>query len=370
MNILWLCGSRIAGGAERATLQIAALLRDRGHAVQVACPPDSRVVPLCGDLRLPVQAAPLGGGWNVRAPAAIRKLIWSKADVVMATGAHEWVWASLSQRPPNTRLVLVRHMALPLSRRVRWLAARRADAVVAVSHAVRDSLAGRPTIPADRLHVIYNPVRFAPRTSVPSAADRARARTSLGLPDGGKWVAFFGGLDANKGIDDVAAAVRRAETALGAIRLLLCGRGERSGEADQALSTRFGLDGRLHDLGETDRVEEALTAADLVVMATRRRLSEALPATLIEAMACGTPVLAYASGGMAEVIGPDGAAGRLARADDAADLARVLVEILTDPAGAARMAAAALARVRSLFDPQQAAQRYERLFSTLCSIRP
>jgi glycosyltransferase involved in cell wall biosynthesis len=121
----------------------------------------------------------------------------------------------------------------------------------------------------------------------------------------------------------------------------------------------------LHDLGEIERMEEALTAADVVVMATHRRLSEALPATLIEAMACGTPVLAYATGGMVEVIGADERAGRLAAPDDPHDLARALADILRDPAGAEHMARAALERVRELFAPRHAADRYEALFSAL-----
>jgi len=193
-----------------------------------------------------------------------------------------------------------------------------------------------------------------------------RARQALGLSSHGRWVGFFGGLDRNKGIADVAHAVRQASATLGPTHLLLCGRADDgAAPSSQAVARRFDLEGRLHYLGETDRVEEALTAVDVVVMATHRRLSEALPATLIEAMACGTPVAAYATGGMREVIGADGQAGRLATADDPADLARVLIEVLRDPAGAARMAQGALVRVRELFDPEQAADRYEQLFSTL-----
>jgi glycosyltransferase involved in cell wall biosynthesis len=368
MNVLWICGSRIVGGAERATLQIAALLRARGHAVGAMCPADSRLQPLLTEQHLAAQSAPLGGATNLRALTAIRRALAASApDVALVTTADEWVWACLAKRrsvPP--RLVLVRHMALPLSWRVRWLAARRADAVVAVSQAVRDSLGGRLGIPPQRLHVIHNPVRFAPRRAVPTADERARARQALGLSPHGRWVGFFGGLDRNKGIADAAHAVRQAGAALGSTHLLLCGRADgRAAPSSQTVARRFDLDGRLHYLGETDRVEEALTAVDVVVMATHRRLSEALPATLIEAMACGTPVAAYATGGMREVIGVDGQAGRLATADDPADLARVLVEVLRDPAGAARMAQDALTRARELFDPQQAADRYEQLFSAL-----
>jgi glycosyltransferase involved in cell wall biosynthesis len=363
MRILWLSGSRVAGGAERATLQLMALLRDRGHDVAVAAPVDSRLQALCREQGIAIRPAALGAALKLRSwPAAAALLRDVAPDVALATGADEWVWSCLSPRSGYTRLVLARHMALPLSQRVRWLAARRADAVIAVSHAVRESL-GR-TIPEPRLHTIYNPVRFEPRAALPTAEQRGAARRRLGLPPDGRWVGFFGGADPNKGVDDVAAALRPADGGLGSVRLLLCGRRDARLPAAQ-LASRLRLNGRLYDLGEIDDVREALTAADAIVMATHSRLSEALPAILIEAMACGTPVLAYASGGMAEVIGADERAGRLARPDDAGDLARILIETLADPAAAERRAAVALQRVRELFDPRLAADRYERLFTVL-----
>jgi len=368
MRLLWICGSRVVGGAERATLQVAGLLRDRGHAVTVACPSDSALGPVLAAAQLPTRPTPLGGALNLGAYAAIRPLLTSTAaDVALVTTADEWVWACLSPRPvAGPRLVLARHMTVPLARRVRWLAARRADAVIAVSHAVRESLLGRAGVPPGQLHVIYNPVRFTPRAAVPGAPPRAAARRALGLPADGALVGFFGGLDPNKGVEDVARAVRHANEMRGQTTLLLCGR-LNGGLSLAALARAAGGAERLHGLGETERMEEVLTAVDVVVMATHRRLGEALPATLIEAMACGTPVIAYGTGGMREVIGADGEAGRLAAPDDPADLGRVLVEVLGDPIGAERMASAALARARALFDPKQAAERYEQLFTRLCA---
>jgi len=372
MRILWICGSRIVGGAERVTVQLAQLLDARQHQVITLCRRDSKLAEALAHADLPLHRAPLGGSLNVRSLAAIHSaLLQVVPDVALVTTADEWVWSCLAgRRPPRTRLVLVRHMAVPLAQRVCWLAGRRADAVVAVSEAVRDSLLGRPGIPPERIHVIYNPVRFAPRASVPEAEGRARARQALELDYTGRWVGFFGGLNPAKGLRDVLAAVSRANAAHGPTHLFVCGPGGARRATPSVgsipdLAREFHLEGRLHSLGEIDDVEQALTAADVVVVATHRRLSEALPATVLEAMACGTPVLGYATGGIAEIIGTDGLIGRLARPDDVADLSRVLVEMLDDPAGARRMATAALQQVRERFDPEQAVDRYERLFTSL-----
>ena len=235
--------------------------------------------------------------------------------------------------------------------------------------AVGQSLIGKIGVPPERIHVIHNPVRFSPRATLPDPHQRAGAREALGLPPSGLWVGFFGGLSRAKGLRDVMCAVRRANEQLGRTNLLLCGRPAqgRDGGSVAELTREFRIADRVHYLGEIERVEEALTAADVVVMATHRELSEALPATLLEAMACGTPVLGYATGGIVEAIGEDGQAGRLARADDSEDLSRRLIQMFTDTAATERMAVAALSRVRTMFDPQRAADRYEQLFATLCA---
>ena len=370
MKILWICGSRIVGGAERVTLQLATLLSARHHSVEALCRPDSAVAPALKRAGLAVHSAPLGGSLNFRAVSAIRGAVDDTApDIALVTTADEWVWSCLARRrTQRSRLVLVRHMAIPLNWRVRWLA-NRAAAVVAVSDAVRRSLLGRVGVRPERVHVIHNPVRFAPRAAPPQPHDRARARAALALPEGGRWVGFFGGLSRAKGLRDVMSAVSRANAQLGSTNLLLCGRSADGGErwSPTDLTREFGLEGHVRHLGEIERIEEALTAVDVVVLATHSVLSEALPATLLEAMACGTPVLAYATGGIVEAIGEDERAGRLVRMDDIDDLSRTLVDVLADPTGAQQMAVVALERTRSLFDPQQAANSYERLFHALCS---
>jgi glycosyltransferase involved in cell wall biosynthesis len=368
VKILWICGSRVLGGAERVTLHLATLLQARGHVVETLCRPDSDVNPALAAAGLTSYLSRLGGKLNVRAVTAIRHALDRlEPDVALVTAADEWIWSCLARRrTQRSRLVLVRHMTVRLNWRVRGLATQRADAVVAVSDAVRRSLVGRLGVRPDRIHVIHNPVRFTPRPAVPDAQERAGARAALGLPQGGHWVGFFGGLSRAKGLLDVIQAVSRSNKQLGCTNLLVCGRGV-DWQDPASIAREFKIEDRLRYLGQIERVEEALTAVDVLVMPTHNDLSEALPATLLEAMACGTPVLGYATGGIVDAVGEDGQAGRLARADDVDDLSRQLIEVLADPTAAEQMATAALERTRQLFDPHQAADRYERLFRALCS---
>jgi glycosyltransferase involved in cell wall biosynthesis len=255
-------------------------------------------------------------------------------------------------------------MALPLPRRVQRLAGRRADAIVAVSEAVRRSLLH---VDPRRVHLVRLPWRLPPRDSIASAEEREGARARLGLPRGRRWVGFFGGLRPAKGVFDVLEAIGCLPEGLAGVHLFVCGPGGDARQRDQAAAAaaRLGLQGRVHLLGWVPDVVAALVAADVVVVATRSRLAEALPLVLLDAMACGTPVVASAVGGVAEAIGRDGEAGRLARADDPTDLGRALGEALADANAAAAMAARALRRLRESFDPEAAADRYEDLFRRL-----
>ena len=83
------------------------------------------------------------------------------------------------------------------------------------------------------------------------------------------------------------------------------------------------------DLGVVERPETmaaAYCAADLFVSPTR---ADALPLVLIEAMACGTPLVAFDVGGVPGLVRP-GASGYLARPEDPADFARGIAELLGD----------------------------------------
>src|SRR5271155_1465855 len=226
MRILLVAGSRIIGGAERAGLQLAAALIDRGHDVEVMCPTQGGLCGAASAAGIRIHPAAIGGALNLLTPFFIAQhIIRVSPDFLMVTTSDEWVWSCLTpRRTGGPLLVLVRHMGLPLPFRVRWLAGRRADAIVAVSRSVHDSLLVDSAIAPALVHVIPNAVRFAIGPGIPGPQDRARARNSLGLPAAGRWIGFLGGINRGKGIEDVMVAARRADQTLGDVRLMVCGR--------------------------------------------------------------------------------------------------------------------------------------------------
>ena len=88
--------------------------------------------------------------------------------------------------------------------------------------------------------------------------------------------------------------------------------------------------------------------------------------SVLEAMACGAPVVGVRAGGLLEVIGETGEAGLLVPPEDADAMARLIGTVLGDPALAARLRVGARARAESRFTLDAMADGYERLLREAC----
>jgi len=116
---------------------------------------------------------------------------------------------------------------------------------------------------------------------------------------------------------------------------------------------------RLED--QVSLVREMLALDDLVAQYSTARVAvvpsffEGFGFPASEAMACGLPVIANAAGALPEVVGSDGAAGRLVPPRDPEALANAILDVLSDPERLARMGRAARERVERVFQWSDAA---------------
>jgi glycosyltransferase involved in cell wall biosynthesis len=140
-------------------------------------------------------------------------------------------------------------------------------------------------------------------------------------------------------------------------RLVIVGDGPRR-RALQALAADWGLTGAVHFAGHQEDVGAVLAGADIFALASR---SEASPNALIEAMAAGLPAVATAVGGIPELVA-DGETGLLASVDDAAAVARGLLQLMEDPALAERMGAAARRRAAERHSFDRMTRAFEQLY--------
>ncbi|MGW5127121.1 glycogen synthase [Streptomyces sp. NPDC004069] len=239
-----------------------------------------------------------------------------------------------------------------------------ADAVVAVSGAMREDILGcYPALDPARVHVIHNGIdtglyRPDPGTD---ALDR------VGLDPDRPYVLFVGRITRQKGVPQLLRAVRGIDPAA---QVVLCAGAPDTPEVDrefrdlyQELSrTRDGVHWIARMLPRPD-VIQLLTHAAVFVCPS---VYEPLGIVNLEAMACGTPVVASRVGGIPEVV-EDGRTGVLVPVDDdfEAGLARALDSVLADRGGARRMGEAGRRRAVEEFGWDAVARRTVRLYEEI-----
>lgn len=270
-------------------------------------------------------------------PALVRYLRRERPRALLSALNHANVIAVAARALARsaTRLVVSEHNNLTIAARAERSAAGRAvhaamrwtylraDGVVAVSAGVADDLARWAALPRARIEVIYNPVV--------TPALVARAAESPAHPwfgDGGPPVVIgVGRLTVQKDFATLmrAFALLRADRPS---RLVILGEGgERAALA--ALVAELGLQDAVALPGFVDNPYAWMRGAALFVLSSAW---EGLPTVLIEAMACGTPVVSTdCPSGPAEIL-EGGRWGRLVPAGDAAALASAMAAALDETA--------------------------------------
>ena len=134
---------------------------------------------------------------------------------------------------------------------------------------------------------------------------------------------------------------------------------DQKGLALDPVVRELGLSGQVDLLGQRRDVRELLAGSDVFVLASR---SEALPISILEAMAAGVPVVASAVGGVAELV-VDGVTGFIVPPGDPDALSDALARLLADSRLRRQMGAAGRARAEALFDLPSLHQAHLELYA-------
>lgn len=165
----------------------------------------------------------------------------------------------------------------------------------------------------------YNPDIFHPQ-----ALDRAEVLARHGIDCAGRDVILFAGKMARfKGVDVLLEAAAIYEPRLGNAITVLAGDGEERANLE-AMAAELGLS-RVMFIGNVaqDELAKLYCIADIDLVPSRR---EPFGLVAVEAMGCGTPVVATNQGGLPDFV--DDSVGALANPEDAADLARSIEDTL------------------------------------------
>lgn len=229
---------------------------------------------------------------------------------------------------------------------------RRADAVVVTSAGVADDLAVNHGVPRAKLRVLHNPVDLDAIAAAAAAAHSGAVPRPL--------VVAAGRLAGVKNYPLLLAAVGRLGQGSGAPSLWILGEGPERARLE-AIASQPPLAGRVRFLGFQPDPWGVIAQADVFVLTSTY---EGFGNVLIEAMACGTPVVATRSPGTVEII-EDGVNGLLV-AHEAAAVAAAIGELLSNRELRDRL----VARARHDVDHyalSRVAERYARLFQEVAA---
>jgi sugar transferase (PEP-CTERM/EpsH1 system associated) len=253
---------------------------------------------------------------------------------------------------------------LPLRRRLLCRALySMADAVFTVTADLRAYHARQSWLPAEGIQVIHNGVdteRFSPRPD-----EGRQMRVEFGIPDDRVVLGSVGRLVP---IKDHATLLRAAEVLARQgknIHVLLVGSGPERHKLEAYVAASPELAQRSTFAGASDRVPQLLNAMDIFVLPS---VCEGMSNTLLEAMACGLPIVATTAGGNGEAA-DEGRSARLFPPGDVQALSEALKQLVDG--GKTRTEFSNAARVRALqrFSLTGAIERYRALYLELASRR-
>ena len=216
------------------------------------------------------------------------------------------------------------------------LALRNADAVIALTE---DMKRGMAEFYAGDVHIIPNGVDIG-CFDILSKQD---ARAGLDIADDEKVALFVGRLVSQKNVGCLINAMKIIVGRDLRMKLVIIGEGP-DGKWLQDLSKRLGLDSHIEFVGRVahEEVLKYMKAADIFILPS---LFEGLPNTVLEAMACGLPVVATKVSGLWEIV-TDGENGLLVEPRSPEAMAEAVLKILGDDGLAGKMSANNKLKVR------------------------
>ncbi|MGD0260244.1 MAG: glycosyltransferase [Verrucomicrobiota bacterium] len=340
LTILHLNSLLKGGGTDDQCVTLAAGLCQLGQTVRLAGPDGREFSRIARGLGVPFHATPPEGPLKCRFILSAANLI-RRQRIQIVHGHHgRDIWptvlaARLSGRRP--KIVLTRHLAKsPGSWFSRRLLLSQCDALIAVSHFVAKVLRegvyepdspeperrNRPPLRGDysRIHVIHGGIdtdRFRPFEAIAQ-------RQAWGLGSEHFTFATIGGYDLprGKGQREFLRAAARVHQQLPQARFLVVGRGNLK-EVLNADIAHLGLSGKAWLTPYCQNMPAAMNAMDCLVHPQVG--TEAFPGVVLEAFACGKPVIASALDGIPEAFGATGQ-GRLVTPGSLEELAAALSE--------------------------------------------
>ncbi len=380
MRILFFNHTAQVGGAERLLLMILARLDRAAFDLTVICPEPGPLQKMVAKLGVPTETvAVLHARFTWRADYLLRylksfanvildlrrKVISINPDLIHANSVRAGLVVTVATLGLGKRVVwhihdlLPRHPFNPLIRAVGFLSRR--TRMIAVAQASANRFTGSFLPLRSRVTVIPNGIdleRFQPDQTA-----KQRVRDELQLGEDQPIIGIIGRLTPSKGQLELLRAFRRVLSEFPTATLVIVGAPAFNQEHEylellRRSASELRISNRIRMLGARDDVAAIMQALDLLVLNSS---VEACCLVALEAMACGTPVLATNTGGTPEII-EHGRNGWLVPLADENALAAAIVRLVGDPDLRAQLAEHGRSRVRSRYSVDRFMTEIQRFY--------
>ncbi|MEP6508495.1 MAG: glycosyltransferase family 4 protein [Gemmatimonadales bacterium] len=342
-RVLHLDSGQTWRGGQRQVLLLATGLRNLGHEPLLIGSPGSPLVKRGKAEGLAVATIPMIADWDLQAARRIRSRIkaW-QPDVVHAHDARSHALSLIALLGSRTPFIVTRRVIFP-PKSIGLKYGERVTKFIAISNAVRDAMVSRGIAPS-RIKVVHSGIRLPSGDVVPRDW-----RAELGWPGDAVILGVVGAMTAEKGIESLGQIISALPpTDRRRARLILIG-GSKHGPA---------LVGGIpvHNAGFVDEIEAATAGLDILLHPAR---AEGLGTSVIDAMALGIPPVAFAVGGLPELITEK--SGFLVPAGDVAAFAERVGLLIRDSSRRETLAAGSRQRA-TLFSADRMTEQTEAVY--------
>lgn len=368
INVLEVLGNAIVGGMENHVGNLIGNLPADEFSVTVLCPFESAYTRMLRQRGCAVYIAPLRDDPPWRSIEMIAGLVSScRIDLIHAHLMNAHTVSAIAGTLTDTPTVATLHGMSLQPQEISVARMTGTHMVVVCREAWSQAIA--VGLAAEKLTLIPNGVdleRFRPGCASPS---RLRDTITVGQTD--FLVGFVGRLAWEKGPDKFVKAAEHILRQLPDVHFVLVGTGSMEKELALAIE-RAGVAGRVHMVGVWRDPADVYPALDLMLHTSR---ADAMPLALLEAMACGVPVIAISVGGVPELV-EAGETGILIGTNewpgivseypgDWEGVARAAVKLIGEPQKLSAMSAASVRRAAALYDIKDSAALTAQLFRKL-----
>lgn len=363
LRLQFLVTSLPVGGAEILLANLIERLDRNAFAPEVICLKEPGALAERLSKSAPLHSNFIRSKWDLRVLPRLAHLFRRRAtDAVITVGAGDKMfWGRLAAKAAGVPVVCsaLHSTGWPDGvGKLNRLLTRFTDAFIACASTHAAYLIEHERFPATRVHTIPNGVdtqRFRP-----DVRQRAWLRAELEVPPESSIVGIVAALRPEKNHFQFVAAAREIVRQQPAAQFVIVGEGPERTHIEEAVR-QSGFSSRFHFLGNRADIERLLAGMDVFCLTS---LNEATPVSILEAAACGLPVISPDVGSVRETVIHQ-KTGILTRPLSASSTADAVIGLLGNPNLAARMGHAAREHVRQAWSLESMVQGYEELIGRL-----